>query len=258
MTKRKPTQYNAENANDAEIQRLTDEITILKAQLAAKSIHDQWCPHYKKATTSPTTGQPIGPESGPPRLQPYSDPPKGWVSTVLIDSPLRKPREKKHKAKQEMVKNFAGTELPQATCPKEKEWNEDNFRAAIQHWDFDWFRKNRNTPEAIDEAEAALYDLNSGSYDGWEERERERRVAGAVFGGMMRMMMEYRYFRFDHPDQFRSPPGTPGTITLYLNRSSQELPAWFLSHGFKIEDDTVFIEGSEEELEKHRKRCSRG
>jgi hypothetical protein len=100
--------------------------------------------------------------------------------------------------------------------------------------------------------------LNSGSYDGWEKRERERRVAGAVFGGMMRMMMEYRYFRFGHPDQFRGPPGTPGTITLYLNRSSQELPAWFLSHGFKIEDDTVFIEGSEEELEKHRKRCSRG
>lgn len=166
MTKRKRTHYNAENANDAEIQRLTDEITILKALLAAKSIHDQWCPHYKKATTSPTTGQPIRPESDPPRLQPYSDPPKGWVPTVLIDSPLRKPREKKHKAKQEMVKNFAGTELPRATCPKQKEWNEGNFRAAIQHWDFDWFRKNMNIPEAIDEAEAALYDLNSGSYDG--------------------------------------------------------------------------------------------
>jgi hypothetical protein len=127
---------------------------------------------------------------------------------------LRKPREKKYKAKQEIVKNFTGTELSRETCPKEKKWNEDNFRAAIQHWDFDWFRKNRDTPEAIDEAEAALYDLNSGLHDGWEERERERRVVGAVFGGMMRMMMEYRYFRFDHPDQFRSPPSTPGTITL--------------------------------------------
>ncbi|KAB2109921.1 hypothetical protein AG0111_0g1514 [Alternaria gaisen] len=41
MTKPKPTQYNAENANDAKIQRLTDEITILKAQRAAKPIHDQ-------------------------------------------------------------------------------------------------------------------------------------------------------------------------------------------------------------------------
>jgi hypothetical protein len=70
-----------------------------------------------------------------------------------------------------------------ARRPKEKERTQDNFRAAIQHWDFDCSKNN--TPEAINEAEAALYDINSGSYDGWEKGERESRVAETVSLGLL-------------------------------------------------------------------------
>jgi hypothetical protein len=266
MTKRKPAPHipskridadtDAENTNDAEVERLTNEITILRAQLAAKSIHEQWCPHYKKATTGPfIAGQHMGPKSGSPQLHPYSDPPKVWVPMIIIDPSLPKPEEKKHKQKQESVKILAGTFTPRAGRPKEKEWTQDNFCAAIQHWDFDCFKKHKDTPEAIDEAETAIYDLNSSSYDGWEEGSREQYVAELVFGGILRTMMEYGYIRLNTPSQFRSPPGTPGTITIYRTRRSQELPAWFLSHGFKIENDPDLIEGSEEELQELRKHC---
>ena len=157
MTKHKPTPYtpskrigaDADNTNNAEVERLRDEITVLKAQLAAKSIHEQWCPHYNK-----TAGQPIGPDSSRPQMHASSF--EGWVPTVLVDSPLPKREEK--------------TITQRATRPKEKEWSEENFRAAIQHWDFDCFKTN--TLEAIDKAEAALYDLSNGSYEGWEEEER--------------------------------------------------------------------------------------
>jgi cell division septum initiation protein DivIVA len=55
MTKQKPTRQPEIEQLADKIEKLTNEVTILKAQLAAKSIHEQWCPHYRTATSPATT-----------------------------------------------------------------------------------------------------------------------------------------------------------------------------------------------------------
>jgi hypothetical protein len=67
MTKRSP-------AIPTEVQRLTNEIAILKAQLAAKSSHDQRCPHCKQKIISPAPD--------PLKQHNSSDPPEDFVFIV--------------------------------------------------------------------------------------------------------------------------------------------------------------------------------
>jgi hypothetical protein len=101
MTKRSPAIPN-------EFQRLTDEIAILKAQLAAKSTHDQWCPHCKQMITAPA--------SDPSKQHNSSNPPEDFVSIVP-----RLPRGEPNRYN-----------VPPKR-PRVKAWTNDDFRKAIRN-----------------------------------------------------------------------------------------------------------------------------
>ncbi|KAI4707744.1 long-chain fatty acid transporter fat1 [Alternaria sp. Ai002NY15] len=152
----------------SENRRPTDEMTVPQAQFTAKSYHKQLYAHHKRAATAPaTTGQPTRSEVAPYYQQSYIRHRSGCVCT-LPSSPKQEDKSLKdeHKAAEQFARNWNPTKFP-----KPKDWTNDgtndDFRSAIQHWTFD--RNKKNTPEAINEAEAALYDPNSGSWAGTQD-----------------------------------------------------------------------------------------
>ncbi|KAI4946372.1 hypothetical protein J4E86_009077 [Alternaria arbusti] len=192
----------------SENERPTDEMTTLQAQCTAKSFHEQLYEHHRRAATTPDImGQIIRPEPGLYHQQSYIRHRSGCVCT-LPSSPTQE--YKRFEGEYETAEQFAQDWNP-AKFPKAKEWTNDDFHSAIQHWTFD--RNKKNTPEAIDEAEAALYDPNSGSWAGTQEWVREQHVCETVYG-------------------------------------AEDLPLWLQCHGFEIEDDEIVADEDGEDVKK--------
>jgi hypothetical protein len=216
MTKKSP-------AMSPEIQRLTDEVASLRAQLAAKPSHDQCCPHCKQKITAPATDASKRHDS--------TNPPEDFVP-ILPPLPRGEPDKYNVPPKR----------------PQVKEWTNEDFRKAIRHWNFDHMIKN--TPEAIDEAEAALYEVERGSWA--SSRERERHVRDTMYFGLMETLRGWGYYRHDIPHGF----GVDRKMKIYRAGKAPELPDWLKLDFFEIRDDPDLVGGTAEEWQAWTKKCA--
>ena len=227
----------------SENERPTDEMTTLQAQCTAKSFHEQLYEHHRRAATTPDImGQIIRPEPVLYHQQSYIRHRSGCVCT-LPSSPTQE--YKRFEGEYETAEQFAQDWNP-AKFPKAKEWTNDDFRSAIQHWTFD--RNKKNTPEAIDEAEAALYDPNSGSWAGTQEWIREQHVCETVYVCLLKVLRRYGYWR--HSTTLRSKTWDGRKMTIYRMQGAEELPTWLQCHDFEIEDDEIVADEDGEDVKK--------
>ena len=227
----------------SENRRPTDEMTVPQAQFTAKSYHKQLYAHHKRAATAPaTTGQPTRSEPAPYYQQSYIRHRSGCVCT-LPSSPKQEDKslEDENKAAEQFARNWNPTKFP-----KPKDWTNDDFRSAIEHWTFD--RNKKNTPESINKAEAALYDPNSGSWAGAQEWVREQHVCETVYVCLLKVLRRYGYWR--HSITLRSKSWDGRKMTIYRTQGAEELPVWLLSHDFEIEDDEIVADGDGEDVKK--------
>ena len=217
----------------------TDKMTALQAQFTAKSYHEQLYAHHKRAATAlATTGQPTRSEPAPYYQQSYIRHRSGCVCT-LPSSP--KQEEDERETAEQFARNWNPTSFP-----KVKEWTNDDFRSAIQHWKFD--RTKQNTSGAINEAEAALYDLNSGSWAGAQDWVREQHVCETVYVCLLKVLRRYGYWR--HSITLRSKSWDGQKITIYRTQGAEDLPLWLQCHGFEIEDDEIVADEDGEDVKK--------
>ena len=227
----------------SENKQQTDEMTALQAQFTAKSYHEQFYAHHKRAATAPgMMDQPIGSEPAPYYQQSYIRHRYGCVCTL--------PSSTKQEAKSigdehETVEQFARNWKP-TSFPKVKGWTNDDFSSAIQHWTFD--RNNNNTPKVINDAEAALYDPGSGSWAGTQEWVREQHVCETVYLCLLKVLRGYGYLR--HSITLRSKSWDRRKMTIYRTQRAEELPLWLQCHEFEIEDNGIVADGDGEDVKK--------
>ncbi|KAI4925061.1 uncharacterized protein J4E92_007099 [Alternaria infectoria] len=217
----------------SENKRPADEMTTLQAQFTAKSCHEQLYAHHRRAATAPATaGQPTRSEPAPYYQQSYIRHRSGCVCTLPSSHKQEEDEslEDEHETAEQFARNWNPTKFP-----KLKDWTNDDFRSAIQHWTFD--RNKKNTSEAINEAEAALYDLDSGSWVGSQEWVREQHVSETVYVGLLKLLRRYGYWR--HSITLRSKSWDGRKMTIYRTQGAEDLPLWLQCHGFEIEDDEI-------------------
>ena len=221
----------------------TDGMTVPQAQFTAKSYHEQLYAHHKRAATVPSTvGQPIRSEPAPYQQQSYIHHRSGCVCTL---PPSPKQEDKRFGGEHETAEEFARNWNP-TKFPKLKDWTNEDFREAIQHWTFN--RNKKNTPEAINEAEAALYDPNSGSWAGTHEWVREQHVCETVYVCLLKVLRRYGYWR--HSITLRSESWDGQRMTIYRTQGAEELPTWLQCHDFEIEDDEIVPDEDGEDAQK--------
>lgn len=118
--------------------------------------------------------------------------------------------------------------LSPAGFANQKDWSNDDFRTVIQHWNS---LHTEQTPKAIDEADAALF--NAASIPKTETEIRRRtRVSEAVYLGLRTVLLRFRYSGFNLSCAWG---GDTAHITTCTDVGTDELPEWLRLDCLRIE-----------------------